>query len=197
LALPYFLCQVGIFAEGDQHVPPGDRRLTQATTAHSGQASSVFTSLTLEIDMLPKAVAETASNGHAQATAGSLVKFYCVRQLACKIARHLGLVLQRAPRAIVSSLDERTFEFTRGLFPLIGRSRISFTGSYVSARMIRWFASRLTRHNLARLESNIAFAATLAICAPLARFASRIEERQNPRRFPAHCTSMTIEIDLP
>jgi len=92
--------------------------------------------------MLPKAVAETASNGHAQATAGSLVKFYCVRQLACKIARHLGLVLQLAPpyRVIVTlarrSLDERTFEFTRGLFPLIGRSRISFTGSYVSARMI-------------------------------------------------------------
>jgi hypothetical protein len=95
------------------------------------------------------------------------------------------------------SLDERTFEFTRGLFPLIGRSRISFTGSYISAPLIRWFASRLTRHNLARLESNIAFAATLAICAPLARFASRIEERQNPRRFRAHCTSLTIEIDLP
>ena len=88
------------------------------------------------------------------------------------------------------SLDEQTFEFTRGLFPLIGRSRISFTGSYIGALIIRGFASRLTRHNLARLESNIAFAATLALCAPLARFASRIEERQNPRRFPAHCTSM-------
>jgi hypothetical protein len=95
------------------------------------------------------------------------------------------------------ALDERTFEFTRGLFPLIGGARISFTGSYMSALIIRWFASRLTRHNLARLGSNLAFAATLAICAPLARFASRIEERQNPRRFRAHCTSMTIEIDLP
>jgi len=95
------------------------------------------------------------------------------------------------------SLDEWTFEFRRGLFPLIGHSRISFTSSFAGARMIRWFASRLTRHNLARLESNIAFAATLAICAPLARFASRIEERQNPRRFRAHCTSMTIEINLP
>ena len=61
------------------------------------------------------------------------------------------------------SLDERTFEFTRGLFSLIGRSCISFTGSYVSARIIRWFASRLMRHNLAAFENNIAFAATLAI----------------------------------
>ena len=157
---------------------------------HSSQASSVFTSLTLDIDMLPKALAETTSDGHAQATARSLVKFYRCAQLACKIARHLGLVLQLAPpyRVIASlarrSLDERTFEFTRGLFPLIGSSRVSFTGSYVSARMIRWFASRLTRHNLARLESNIGFAATLAICAPLARFASRIEEHQNPTPFP-------------
>jgi hypothetical protein len=95
------------------------------------------------------------------------------------------------------ALDEWTFEFTRELFPLIGGARISFTGSYMSALLIRWFASRLTRHNLARLGSNLAFAATLAICAPLARFASRIEERQNPHRFRAHCTSMTIEIDLP
>jgi hypothetical protein len=51
------------------------------------------------------------------------------------------------------SLDERTFEFTRGLFSLIGRSRISFTGSCVSARIIRWFASRLMRHNLAALRT--------------------------------------------
>ena len=51
------------------------------------------------------------------------------------------------------SLDERTFEFTRGLFSLIGRSCISFTGSYVSARIIRWFASRLMRHNLAALRT--------------------------------------------
>jgi len=51
------------------------------------------------------------------------------------------------------SLDERTFEFTRGLFSLIDRSRISFTGSYVSARIIRWFASSLMRHNLAALRT--------------------------------------------
>jgi hypothetical protein len=95
------------------------------------------------------------------------------------------------------SLDERTFEFTRDLFPLVGRSRISFTGSYIGALIIRRFANRLARHNLARLPSNIAFAVGLAVFAPLARLASRIEERRNPRRLPAHCTSMTIEIDLP
>ena len=54
-------------------------RANKSECIHSGQASSVFTSLTLEIDILPKAVAETASNGHARATARSLVKSYCVR----------------------------------------------------------------------------------------------------------------------
>ena len=44
-------------------------RANKSECVHSERAPSVFSSLTLEIDMLPKAVAETASNGHGQATA--------------------------------------------------------------------------------------------------------------------------------
>jgi hypothetical protein len=94
-------------------------------------------------------------------------------------------------------LDAETFTFTRGLFPLVGGSRISFSGSLISASLIRWYASRLARHNLARPSSIIALAATLAICAPLSRLVAKLEQRRNPRLFPARCTSMTIEIDLP
>jgi len=95
------------------------------------------------------------------------------------------------------ALDERTFEFTRGLFPLVGRSRISFGGSYVGALAMRWFAKKLARHNLARPASSVALAASLPVWAPLARLAAGIEKRRNARRLPAHCTSMVIEIDLP
>lgn len=95
------------------------------------------------------------------------------------------------------TLDEDTFAFTRGLFPLVGRSRISFSGSLVSASIIRWYTSRLARHNLARPASMIALAATLAVCAPLSRLMAKLEEKRNPHLFPAHCTSMTIEMDLP
>jgi hypothetical protein len=95
------------------------------------------------------------------------------------------------------SLDERTFEFTRGLFPLVGRSLIRFSGSYLGAMAARWCAVSLARHNLARPASNVAFAATLAVLAPLARLAVWFEERRQPHRLPARCTSMTIEIDFP
>lgn len=95
------------------------------------------------------------------------------------------------------SLDERTFEFTRGLFPLVGRSQITFSGSYLGLLAIRWYARRLARHNIARPASTIALAATLAVCGPLARLAAGIEKRRNPSRFPTYCTGMTIGIDLP
>jgi len=94
-------------------------------------------------------------------------------------------------------LDEDTFTFTRGLFPIVGRSRITFSGSYFAALVIRWYKNMLDRHNLARPASVIALAGTLAICAPLSRLIAGFEKRRDPRRYPAHCTSMTIEIDLP
>jgi hypothetical protein len=94
-------------------------------------------------------------------------------------------------------LDEDTFVLTRGLFPIIGRSRITFAGSYLGALIIRWYTSRLAALNLARPASLVALAGILAICAPISRLVARLEERRNPHRLPAHCTSMTIQIDLP
>jgi len=94
-------------------------------------------------------------------------------------------------------LDEDTFAFTRGLFPIIGRSQVTFAGSYLGALIIRWYASRLAAVNLARPASLVALAGILAICAPISRLVAGLEERRNPRRSPAHCTSMTIQIDLP
>jgi len=63
--------------------------------------------------------------------------------------------------------------------------------------VIRWYKNMLDRHNLASPASVIALAGTLAICAPLSRLIAEFEKRRDPRRYPAHCTSMTIEIDLP
>jgi hypothetical protein len=101
------------------------------------------------------------------------------------------------PNLAARPFDERTFAFTRGLFPLVGRSRIRFTGSYIGALTARWCAAALARHNLARAASNVAFAATLAVLAPLARLAVLIEDRRQRHVLPARCTGMTIEIDLP
>jgi hypothetical protein len=94
-------------------------------------------------------------------------------------------------------LDDWTHEFARGLFPLNGRSQIAFAGSRPGALSIRWFAKSLERHNVSRPSSVMMLAVTLAICAPLARLASGIEQRRPPHRMPSRCTSMTIEIDLP
>jgi hypothetical protein len=94
-------------------------------------------------------------------------------------------------------LDDWTHEFARGLFPVIGRSKIAFAGSYPGALSMRWFANGLEHHNISRPSSVISLGATLAICAPLARLASLIEERRGPYRMPSRCTSMTIVIDLP
>ena len=95
------------------------------------------------------------------------------------------------------SLGDRTFEFTRGLFPIKGRSRIAFAGSYPGALSMRWFARALARHDVSRPAAILALAGTLVLCAPLARLACWFEKRRPPCRLPAHCTSMTIEITLP
>jgi hypothetical protein len=95
------------------------------------------------------------------------------------------------------SLDDCTFEFTRGLFPLVGRSQIAFAGSYPGALAMRWFARSRARHDVSRPAAILALAATLAVSAPLARIACWVEQRRPPQRLPAHCTSMTIEIVLP
>jgi hypothetical protein len=116
----------------------------------------------------------------------------------------LRLLLGERSRVVVfhhnltgRSLDDRTFEFTRGLFPTVGRSQIAFTGSYPGALSMSWFARSLARHDVSRPMAILALAGTLALCAPLARLACWLEMNRPPQRLPAHCTSMTIEITLP
>jgi hypothetical protein len=116
-----------------------------------------------------------------------------IRPLLSKRSRIVVFHQNRAGRA----LDDWTPEFARHLFPIVGRSQIAFAGSYPGALSTRWFAKSLERHNVSRPSSVIALGATLAICAPLARLASLIEERRRPYRMPSRCTSMTIVIDLP
>ena len=94
-------------------------------------------------------------------------------------------------------IDERTYEFAGGLFPLFGRSRIAFAGSYPGALSARWFARALERHNAALPKGLVALAATLALCAPLAWLGSGLERRREAQHLPKHCTSMTFVIDLP
>jgi hypothetical protein len=94
-------------------------------------------------------------------------------------------------------IDQWTYEFTMGLFPLCGRSEIALAGSYPGALSVRWFASGLRRHNVGVLAGLLGLAANLAVCAPLARLGWWLEQRRKVQRLPAHCTNMTIVIDLP
>jgi len=95
------------------------------------------------------------------------------------------------------AIDERTYEFASGLFPLFGRSQIAFAGSYPGALSVRWFARALERHNIAVPKGLVALSAMLAVCAPLAWLGARLERRREAQHFPTHCTSMTFVIDLP
>lgn len=95
------------------------------------------------------------------------------------------------------AIDQWTYEFTAGLFPLFGRSEIALGGSYPGALSVRWFTRALRRHNVGVPAGLIALAAILAICAPLARLGWWLEQRREAQRLPAHCTNMTLVIDLP
>jgi hypothetical protein len=93
-------------------------------------------------------------------------------------------------------LDGLTYELARGLFPLTGRSSIAFAGSYPGALSAKWFAKSLERFNISRSRAVVRLAATLVMCAPLARLAAFIERRRSPHRFPKRCTSMTMTVEL-
>jgi hypothetical protein len=94
-------------------------------------------------------------------------------------------------------IDQWTYEFTRDLFPLTGRSQIAFAGSFPGAFAVRWFTRALKRCNVGTPTGMLALAAMLAVCAPLAWLAAQLERRREVQRLPAHCTGMTIVIDLP
>jgi hypothetical protein len=100
-------------------------------------------------------------------------------------------------RARDQALDQWTYEFTSGLFPLVGRSEIALAGSYPGALSVRWFTRALRRHNVGVPAGLLALAATLALCAPMARLGWWLEQRREVQRLPSRCTNMTIVIDLP
>ncbi len=82
------------------------------------------------------------------------------------------------------ALNEHTFAFTSTLFPIIGKSRISFTGSLPAALAVRWFVRSLTRRRTSRLFTLVSLAAALFVCAPLARLAATIERRPGAKELP-------------
>jgi hypothetical protein len=126
-----------------------------------------------------------------------LVKFRGVFDLMRPLMKANGRVVIAHHNLSGRKLDQWTFEFTRGLFPLTGRSQIAFAGSLPGALGVRWFTRALQRCNIGVPIGIITLAAMLAVCAPLAFIASWLERWREPQSLPAHCTSMTIVIDLP
>jgi hypothetical protein len=118
-----------------------------------------------------------------------------------EIVDHFAPLLRADARIIVfylnyppQDIDSSTFPFTRGLFPLIGQSRIFFTGSLPAKLALRRFTRDIASCDLSRLRGISGFALSLALCAPLALVGGWLERRSNPHRLPRHCTSMMIEI---
>ncbi len=107
-----------------------------------------------------------------------------------------GKVIVFHHNAGLRPLDAWTSEFTKRLFPLVGASRIFLAGSTCGALAMRWFARMLERHDMSSSRGLAIIIATLAVCGPLARIGTWIEDRRSPQALPARCTSMTIEFDL-
>jgi hypothetical protein len=128
--------------------------------------------------------------------ADDLVKF-------CKMLEWIRPLLTEPGRIVMvhhpfgQAIDQRTYDFTAGLFPLVGRSQIAFAGSYPGALSVRWFTRALQRHNVGVPAGIFSLAAILAVCAPLARLGCWVEQRRKAQVLPVRCTSMTIAIDLP
>lgn len=94
-------------------------------------------------------------------------------------------------------LNDWITTFARGLFPIIGKSKISFSGCFAGAIASRRFNALLRKHNVHRPLGFIVAVGTLALCMPLARFAVWQEQRRRPEDLPRYCTSMTLDLDLP
>jgi len=92
------------------------------------------------------------------------------------------------------ALDDSTYGFTRGAFPLVGRSRIAFAGSRPGSLAARLFERAINRPASRWHLPMLAMA--LGASAILARLAAQLEARRSPRQVRRHCTSMTIEIEL-
>jgi hypothetical protein len=94
-------------------------------------------------------------------------------------------------------LDAWVQPFAKRTFPLIGQSKISFAGSGLGAFVARWYSRAVMRFIPSRLGGMLALAAFLGAFGPLARLACNLETKRSPQVYPRHCTSMTVEIDLP
>lgn len=129
--------------------------------------------------------------------ADDLVKFRGVFDLIRPFLAPNGRVVVVYHNLSGRAIDQWTYEFTLGLFPLFGRSEIAFGGSYPGALSAQWFTRALRRHNVGVPAGLLALAATLALCAPLARLGWWLEQRREVQCLPARCTNITIVIDLP
>lgn len=115
-----------------------------------------------------------------------------IRPIMREHGRFIAFHLNRGLRP----LNDFTYEFTFKVFPIIGKSKISMTGSLSAAVAMRLFTWTIANRSSSRLSGLLSLAVTLLVCAPLARAAARIEDKKNPRAYPKHCTGMTIEIEL-
>ncbi len=93
------------------------------------------------------------------------------------------------------SLDDSTYEFTQSVFPLIGRSRVVFSGSLLSAWALRLFNCGL-KLNPNTVSGVLGMVVMLGVSAPLSWLAVLREKKRRSTRLPRHCTSLTIDIQL-
>jgi hypothetical protein len=97
--------------------------------------------------------------------------------------------------ALGHDMAAHTHEFTKTLFPLTGRSAISFSGSVWSTHAMRWCSAAVRLASRRRTFIPAAMAAAVSVF--LAVIAAWRESRRPAQLYPEHCTSMTMEIDLP
>jgi hypothetical protein len=113
------------------------------------------------------------------------------------LMRRSGKVVIFHHNAYERTLDAWVQPFAKRLFPLVGQSKISFGGSRLGAFVVRRFSRAVRRYSPNRFSGLMRLAMLLAMCGPLARIACLVEAKRNPHAYPAHCTSLTIEIELP
>jgi hypothetical protein len=93
-------------------------------------------------------------------------------------------------------LERYTAKLAEGLFPIIGSSRVTFSGSLPGSLGSRGLAFALSRFNAATAKGFIELAITYGICGTLGLIATIVERNRSPERPPSFCTGMTIEIGL-
>ena len=93
-------------------------------------------------------------------------------------------------------LEPWTPELAEGLLPIVGTSRVTFSGSLPGSLASRWLTSTLDSFSGLNLRGIIELAVTFTVCGTLGLMATMIERRRKHGRLPSYCTGMTIEIAL-